>query len=129
MRTYHNDRTTDILREFSDLGRMSNLFETPITQTAKTEQICPEVFANLLQSVYSSTDVRMDVNTSIIKDIPVFSMLELSEALTRMRNRRGADKFSVIAEMVKMLDLNFTQCYYECTTTSLRMVLCRVTGI
>ena len=52
MRKYYNERTTDILQEFSDLGRMSTCFETPVVHSENTERICPDVFANLLQEVY-----------------------------------------------------------------------------
>ena len=49
MRKSYNDRTTDILQEFSDLGRISECFKTPVTKTESTDHIGPEMFANLLQ--------------------------------------------------------------------------------
>ena len=107
MRKYNTDRTREILEEFSDLGRIKTVFETPIIQKKQSEDIRHEVFAKMLQEVYSSNNTKMEVNLETIKTIPHFTIDELVYALSCMKKRRGADKFNIIIEMVKHVGFEF----------------------
>ena len=63
----------------------------------------------------------MEVQYEKIKEIPPFAIPELTRALGKMRNRRGADKSKVIVEMIKfggpVLHEQILSCYNEILST------------
>lgn len=101
LRKYHDDQTTIVLQEFAELGKIDALHHAPVTRSETTQQIDCDTFADTLQAIYESPSPSIPIDLSRIAEIPPFKMHEFQYALKFMRNRKGADKTNIVAEMIK----------------------------
>ena len=77
------------------------MLDCPVSSSGNHQEIDCNIFAKALQEIYEDPDGTILVEYEQIKTIPAFVLPELSKALSKMRNRRGADKTKVVVEMVK----------------------------
>ena len=83
------------------LSDLPKILECPIVSSGNHQEIDCNIFAKALQGIYEDPDGTISVDYEQIKNIPKFVLPELVKALSKMRNRRGADKTKVVVEMVK----------------------------
>ena len=84
---------------------MSDLHQIPqypVKQLVENaEEIHCDKFAEALKEIFEHPAQSIEVDNAKLKDIPAFDLPELSYALKKMANRRGADKSKIVVEMIK----------------------------
>ena len=66
-------------------------------------------FVALFQKVYASEDLEVLVDKAKIRDVPLFTLVELKYAIKKMRNRKSEDMFCIVAELIQHVDESFFQ--------------------
>ena len=79
LRKYGDEKTTEILKDFADLDRLSSVHRHPIEKIIKDDYIDCEVFVDLLQKVYENPSQNLGMDRDQIMSIPAFSFSELKK--------------------------------------------------
>ena len=100
MRAWATVETQRVLTEFQGLDRLRKLSEIPRRSVASNE--CEaEAFADLLESIYESTQRIEDPCREQLRRVRPFEIEELLLALMSMSNNRCADEAGIVLEMLK----------------------------
>ena len=113
-RLYASKKAEEVLADFSRLQKLKTIHLRPVVAEGDDTTCTPESFATLLENVYSSERTSEQPCRNFLRQIPRFTVPELTQAMKGMKLGRCADKSGILLEMVQAAPVCFHERLLNC---------------
>ena len=101
IRSWRDAKFNEILDEYSQLNRLS---QVGVSKSCQEDDSRPSEsqFVDFLKPIYKSRRMHRPISRSNVSSIRKFTMIEVENAIDKLKTWKSADNAGIVAEMIKL---------------------------